>query len=208
MIDKGRPWGREMARPSEIVCVRSDAELADLIADRLGSPAPPSPAAPAITLGAGDLARTLGTAGAIGDTVRSVDLDAVRYRTDSHHGWAVAHLVARSRRAGWLAGPILAVMNAEYRGRWDVVGRGHPNDGRVEIVEVDASMTVRQRLQARRRLATGTHLPHPSISVRSTSAARWDFASPRGLWVDDRYRGMIRWLEIEVVADAYQLIIG
>ena len=207
MIDKGRPWGREIERPTEIIAVRSDAELADLITDRLGSTAAESTPAPAITLGGGDLARTLGIVGGSGDTVRSVDLDAVRYRTDSHHGWAVAHLVAR-RRTRWLSGPILAVMNAEYRGRWDVVGRGHPNDGRVEIVEVDPSMTVRQRLQARRRLPTGTHLPHPAISVGSTTSARWDFTTPRGLWVDDRHLGVIRWLEIEVVADAYRVIIG
>lgn len=60
-------------------------------------------------------------------------------------------------------------MNAQYRGEWDVAPRGHPNDGRVEVLEVDERMSLRQRWAARRRLPTGAHLPHPMISASSRS---------------------------------------
>ena len=48
----------------------------------------------------------------------------------------------------------------------DVAPRAHPNDGRFDVVEVSAAMPARARLQAWRRLATGTHVPHPDITTR------------------------------------------
>ena len=77
------------------------------------------------------------------------------------------------------AGPIVAVMNVDRLGRWDVAPRAHPNDGALDVVEVDAAMGVRARWQARRRLPTGTHVPHPAIRTRrGRPSAAWTFDRP------------------------------
>ncbi|MGA1361631.1 MAG: hypothetical protein ACO36A_01780 [Ilumatobacteraceae bacterium] len=46
----------------------------------------------------------------------------------------------------------------------DLTPGSHPNDGRFEVLALDAAMPVRQRLLARRRARTGAHLPHPCLS--------------------------------------------
>ena len=75
-------------------------------------------------------------------------------------------------------------MNTDCRGRWDVAPRAHPNDGRVDVVEVAAAMGLRARWQARRRLPTGTHVPHPAIRTGRATERAWHFDRPLGLWVD------------------------
>jgi diacylglycerol kinase family enzyme len=93
-------------------------------------------------------------------------------------------------------------MNAEFIGEWDVAPRGHPNDGRMEVFDVDASMTVRDRIAARRRLRTGTHVPHPRVSTRSVRRGAWSFARPLEVVVDGRRIGRASSLAIDVVPDA------
>ena len=80
-------------------------------------------------------------------------------------------------------------MNAEFIGEWDIAPRGHPNDGRAEVFDVDASMSVRERLAARRRLPTGTHVPHPKIRTRSIRSDVWQFERPLEVTVDGRRVG-------------------
>ena len=64
------------------------------------------------------------------------------------------------------------MLNADRIGAWDVAPRAHPNDGQLDVVEVDASMGLRDRWQASRRLATGTHVPHPAIHTATRDGAR------------------------------------
>src|SRR4029450_5976164 len=113
---------------------------------RAGEPVPP------LGLLGGDLCRTLGGRG---DEARlrspeatrlPVDLGAVLL--DGRLHWFVAHLIARR---GWWSGRIVAAMNAEYLGPWDVAPRSHPNDGRLDTL--DGDLPVGERLKARRRLA-------------------------------------------------------
>jgi len=61
--------------------------------------------------------------------------------------------------------------NVAHLGSWDVAPRAHPNDGRLDVVAVAATMSMRARRQARRRLRTGSHLPHPEITVTRTTTA-------------------------------------
>ena len=69
-------------------------------------------------------------------------------------------------------------MNAEYVGTADVAPRGHPNDGRLDVLHVAAQMTLRERWAARNRLPTGTHVPHPRLALRSVT--EWTATPPRG----------------------------
>jgi hypothetical protein len=191
-IRKGADWGERVARPAGLIVAGSDAELAELVGG--GSTAP-------LALSSGDLHRTLGDH-LDAPTVQRVALDVLRIVADGIHSCAVAHVVARR---SWWRGPIVGVFNCEYLGSWDVAPRGHPNDGRAEVIEVDATMTMRARMQAWRRLPTGRHVPHPAIRVSQRSTATWEFAHPLALYVDGRRRGEVRELAVTVDPDAFQL---
>jgi hypothetical protein len=202
-IKPGQAWGRPVPRPPDLVVVHSDVELAKAISQEHGLP---------IGVGGGDLARTLGVTSASANTLASrptvneylIDLLQVRLDGAEEPIVACAHVVARSPWGGghWLRGPILVVMNAEYIGEWDIAPRGHPNDGRVEVVDVDASMPARERRAARRRLPTGTHVPHPSITTRSVKTGSWQFERPLDVVVDGRRVARASRLSIDVLADA------
>jgi hypothetical protein len=202
-IKPGQPWGRAVARPDDLVVVGSDAELASMLSIGTGT---------AIGVDGGDLARTLGVtptsavSAATRPTVNEFPIDLLEVHIDTADEplLACAHVIARSpsSRGGWLRGRIVAVMNAEFIDRWDVAPRGHLNDGRVEVLDVAPSMTVRERLAARRRLANATHVPHPRIATRSVRSASWDFETPLDVFVDGRRVGRTTTLSIAVVADA------
>jgi hypothetical protein len=103
---------------------------------------------------------------------------------------------------GWWRGPVLMVMNAQFLGDWHVVSRGHPNDGRAESVEWGSEFGLRQRWEARRRLPTGGHVPHPSIETRSFRARSWTFDRALDIRIDGRPCGRARSLQIVVEPDA------
>jgi hypothetical protein len=201
-IGKGGAWGRQVARPSDLVVARDDADLAArLQRGRVEATAVP------VAVSSGDLARTLGSATLDGRaTLNELPIDMVEVRLGGVEVpvYACAHVVIRSPwwRGGWLRGRTVVVMNAEFIGRWDVAPRGHPNDGRVEVFEVDSRFGLRQRLAARRRSRTASHVPHPLITARSVRAADWSFESPMAVLVDGVRIGTARHVAIAVVADA------
>jgi len=132
-------------------------------------------------------------------------IDLVHVRLDDEREIiAVAHVLARGPdwRGGWWRGDVLAVMNAEYIGRFDVAPRGHPNDGRVEVLAAGGDLGLRQRFEVRRRLPSGSHLPHPSIRVRPVRAETFEFGRPLRVRVDGVESGSARRIEIRVDPDA------
>ncbi len=197
-IKPGASWGRQVAPPDDLIVVDGDASLVATLVRSGGRP---------IAVRSGDLARTLGVTSQDGrTTVNEVPIDLIEVRLDdaSEPLMACAHLIARSpwTRGHWWRGPVLAVMNAEFIGDWDVAPRGHPNDGRAEVFEVDPSLSTRDRLAARRRLPNGTHVPHPQVVRRSVRHATWKFPQPLMVIVDGRRVGRASSLSISVVPDA------
>lgn len=171
-IRKGEPWGEAVARPDGLQLAGSDAELARLVqADATG----------AYAVVAGDLHRTVGSPAGGGDRLQRLPIDVLDVSTESSAHVAVAHVVIRRR---WWRGPIVVVCNVDHLGAWNVAPRAHPNDGRFDVVEVAATMTLRDRWEARRRLPTGTHVPHPSISVRTSVDWSWSDATGADVWID------------------------
>jgi len=187
-IKPGQDWGELLAPPPELVVVANDAALAAHVASDDGRP---------VRVRGGDLATSLG--GPVTDgVVRRLPIDVLQVASDAVELTAVAHVVVRT---SWWRGPLLAVMNVDRLGNWDVAPRAHPNDGRADVVAVDETMSIRARWQAWRRLPSGTHVPHPLIRTRRVTEEAWAFDRPRRLWVDGVDRGTVRQLRVTVVAD-------
>ena len=68
-------------------------------------------------------------------------------------------------------------------------------------------MSVRARWQAWRRLRTGSHVPHPDITVRRVRTETFTFGRPLGVWVDGSHGGTIRSLRVEVEPDGAVLYV-
>jgi hypothetical protein len=200
-IEKGQPWGAAGPLPEDSIIVRSDAEARAVVerARRAGEPVP------ALGLLGGDLCRTVGGAGdearLRSDEAMRLPVDLGAALIDGRLHWFVAHLVARKR---WWRGRVFAAMNAEYLGQWDVAPRSHPNDGLLDTFDV--TMSVGERLKARPRLATGTHVPHPGIKQRRVAAVQVDVAG-LDVWLDGELVGPAQSLSIRVEPDALTCVV-
>ncbi|MFV0306693.1 MAG: hypothetical protein ACK5OX_02990 [Desertimonas sp.] len=202
-IRPGEAWGEVVERPAGLATVDDDGALARWIADHAAGVISEGP--PAVAVIGGDLVDTVGGASR-GSQRRRYPIDVLRVVLDDdadHAVTAVAHVVVRrSGRLGWWRGPVWAAMNVSRHGRWEVAPRAHPNDGMVDVVSIEASMSWRTRAQVARRLPTGAHLPHPSISVTRGAAAGWSGERPLPVLVDGRDVGRARRVEVTVVPDA------
>ncbi len=193
-IRKGEPWGEAVERPDDLHIADTDAALADAV--RSGVVVP-------VGLSGGDLHRAVGSPSPRA-TMQRLPVDVLDVIADERDFIAVAHVVARR---SWWRGRVLAVMNVDHLGDWNVAPRAHPNDGRFDVIDVDQEMTVRQRWQARGRLEAGTHVPHPMISVRTATEMSWTFARPYGIWVDGVHVTDAQSLSIGVHADAFAVVV-
>jgi len=198
-VKPGSTWGEVVAAPEGALVVRNDDELAAAVERGESRP---------LVVSGGDLYRTAGSPARVGTVVR-VSIDVLKVIAEGVALTAVAHVVARRPgRLGWWRGRIVAVMNAEHIGPWDVAPRSHPNDGRFDLVDVAASMSLRERWHASRRLRTGTHVPHPRVASRRSRQETFTFDRPMGLWLDGVSRGTVRSLTVSVVPDAAEIYIG
>ena len=201
-IRKDAAWGAPGPLPPHGVAVRSDREAREIVtaARRAGEPIPP------LGLLGGDLCRTLGGRGDEG-RLRSEDavsfpVDLGSVLVDGRLHWFVAHLVARR---SWWFGRVVVAMNAQYLGTWDVAPKSHPNDGRLDLL--DGDLPLGQRLQARGRLRSGSHVPHPGIEERRVTAVQIDLARPTAVELDGEPVGTARQLSIRVEPDGLRCVV-
>lgn len=201
-IEKHQPWGAPGALPADGVLVRSDREARALVEEhrRAGT------SVPALGLLDGDLCRTVGGRGdearirSTGAMTLPVDLGSVLL--DGRQHWFVAHLVVRR---SWWRGRVVAVMNAQWIGSWDVAPRSHPNDGLLDVF--DGDLSVDDRLKVRSRLATGTHVPHPGIHQARVAALQLELDRPAPVWLDGDRVGSARSLTIRAEPDAITCVV-
>ena len=196
-IRKGEAWGSPGSLPDDAVVVSSDtgASAALELARKEGRPFPP------LGLTGGDLCRTLGGTGGLSTVVRC---DLGEALVDGRLRYFVAHVVVRGRTL-W-RGSAVAVMNAQYIGAWDVAPRSHPGDGKLDVVEVAPSMSLSDRVKARRRLPLGTHVPHPAITTRQDPAVQLD-ATGRRVLLDGVALPPVKTLSIRVEGDALTVVV-
>jgi hypothetical protein len=201
-VEKGVDWGRPGALPADGVVVHSDAEARAVVeqARRAGSPVP------ALGLLGGDLCRTLGGVGDAGrlhsPAAVTLTCDLGSVLVDGRIHWFVAHAVLRR---SWWRGRLVAAMNAQWRGRWDVAPRAHPGDGLLDVL--DGDLPVGDRWKARNRLPHGTHVPHPGITLRRVPAAQFDLGPPLDVWLDGERVGRARTVSVRVERDALTVVV-
>ena len=197
-IRRGETWGQVLTAPIDAGEARSDAELAEAVTGRDARP---------VVIRGGDVHRSLGAPSTTTATMR-VPIDIIAVNADGTTFSAVAHVIARRRgRLGWWHGPIVAVMNVDHLGAWDAAPRAHPNDGWLDVIEVNESMSLRSRWQAWRRLRTGSHVPHPEITVRRVRTETFTFDRPLGVWLDGVERATVRSLRVDVEPDRAEIYV-
>lgn len=201
--ERGPGWGVDWGEVGEIPAgartASSDAAAGRIVAEARRA----NRAIPPVVLTGGDLARTLGLetgAGSMGTTGSRVAVDVGAVLVDGRLHWFVAHLVARR---SWWRGRLLVAANASFIGRWNAAPRSHPGDGRLDVFDADPPLMV--RLAARRRLPSGTHIPHPHITQRRTAAAQYDLEPALDVYLDGVRLDRTRTLSLRVEAGALEV---
>ncbi len=195
-IRKGHVWGQPAVCPDNLRVVPTDRDLRDWVIWHRSRGLDVAP----VGVSGGDLARTAGGGSTPHPSSAMVTLDVMRVTVDdAQPTWGVAHVVARR---SWLGGELVFVMNAQFLGAYDLASRSHPNDGKLDALHVDASMSRRGRLQARQRARTGTHLPHPAMTMRSAAEFSFEFGTPLVMWIDGVRVGTARRLTVAAEPDA------
>ncbi len=201
-VEKGVDWGGTGPVPDDLVVVRTDAEARAAVVDARAADRP----LPTLGLLGGDLARTLGGRGGDPDRLResgtlaTVDL-GLAVLDGARHPF-VAHLVVRG---SWWRGRVVAAMNAQFLGTWDVAPRAHPGDGRLDVLDGDLGLG--DRWKARSRLPAGTHVPHPGIAQRRTAAWSTTLARATAIRLDGEVVATARHVEVAVEPDVLRVVV-
>jgi hypothetical protein len=218
VIRKGQPWGTPVAGPVEAEGSGDDVALARLVAAHPGARLAFTPDTRS------DLARTIGLApGSRRDPVTTeVALDALRADDGTLVVSTIVLGVPPDRLRRWhrlrrvqieMDGRIVfegqattvVIANGQHLRGNDVVPRGHPGDGRLEVHVY--ALEPRERAEMRRRLRTGTHVPHPRITTTSGRAVKITSPRPLARETDGREQGRATDLTVELVPAAYRLLI-
>ncbi len=206
-IRRGEPWGKPAPLPPGAPIASTNSELRkEITAQRAGFGGSEQ-----IGVIGGDLWHVVGapvggTRRLHSDQAHSAPIDLIRVTADGDHLWACVGVIARN---SWWRGPVVAVMNADLADTWRVAPAAHPNDGRLHVLETGLngpSLSLRERMLARRRLRLGTHIPHPAISVRRVADAGYRFERPTTLWLDGERLGRCRELSVAVVPDGAEIV--
>jgi diacylglycerol kinase family enzyme len=100
----------------------------------------------------------------------------------------------------------VVIANGQYLRTRDVVPRGHPGDGRVEMHVYTLRRAERRAMRA--RLAIGAHLPHPRIATASGRRVVVESASgPIPVEVDGAGHGRAARVDVEVTPGAFSLLV-
>ncbi len=198
-IERNTDWGESGPLPEDGVVATTDIAASVAIRNAYDG-------VPPIGLIGGDLRRTLGGRRGRGQLRQ---LDATRVIVDygivsfeDQERPFVAHVIAR--RGLW-RGPLVAVMNAAFLGAWNVAPKAHPGDGKFDVLEADLSLS--DRLKARRRLPSGTHVPHPGISESRGAEFSFKLDNPLDLWVDNKNMGRVDSFSVKMIADGLQAVV-
>jgi hypothetical protein len=213
---RGEPWGEPASAPADVRIAGGDAEIADVVGSH------PTALVELDPDGGSDIARAVGVAGRPSTGTTELSLDVIdldddllavnaavlgvppdRLRRRDRRRPVTVRVDGQTRFEGRATTVVIAT--GQYLRGADLAPRGHPGDGRVEV-QVYA-LDPLQRRRMRRRLATGTHVPHPGIveatgrSVEVTAPVLWP------LEVDGCPRTALRGLTATVRAHGWRLLV-
>jgi YegS C-terminal NAD kinase beta sandwich-like domain len=215
----GEPWGRAATGPPDDEVTGDDADLAAFTALHPGALVRFRPSA------GSDLARAVGIGPDTGGTTE-VAIDMLTLEPDDDPVGAVnvvvlgsapdrlrwparaARLKVRLDGRPWFDGraTTVVVANGQFLRRADVVPRGHPGDGWAEV-QVYA-LARGERRGMRRRLPTGTHVPHPRVLGGRARRVEIEVGRRRlPLEVDGHRRGGTRRLVVTLVPASIRLLV-
>ncbi|MBI2170171.1 MAG: hypothetical protein HYU28_11840, partial [Actinobacteria bacterium] len=100
----------------------------------------------------------------------------------------------------------VVVATGQFVGGHDVIPRAHPGDGWLEV-QVYA-VPRGQRAELRRRLQTGSHLPHPNIVARRARAVSVEAVRPTFVTLDGVRCGKRSSVAVDIWPAACRLAIG
>lgn len=201
-IRKGQPWGHVFEVPLTTRDVDSDWQLARGSKEDIH-----------ILLG-GDLYAALGQPSAIrvGDSRTLVQIDAMECMISNDTTTYSLHASATIEIGQWFGlGPsrrYLVVTNGGLLEGRNIAPRAHPNDAFVDLMSVDTSMRLRDRIRARKRARTGAHIPHPAISIHRGESFVFTREYKREKLVIDG-QSVASWnsIEVHVRPDYWQVIV-
>ncbi len=201
-ISRLSPYGTSVVRPQHLGVLSSDREIASdyLRSDQRAFN----------TVIQGSIAQALGIASNDSSTnTRAmvthvlIDLLQVEFATTDTQNKPTSIVVAGSillQHRTLLKTHLILSNSGIVRGR-DVLPRAHPNDGYVDVLNIDEAITTRQRLFAWRRAQTGSHLPHPHLRASRSTEFEWSGQASRMVADDVTFAGVV-WLRCKVLADA------
>jgi hypothetical protein len=206
-IRKLGPYGVSVPRPTKLIVLRSDSEIAQQFhSGRLSEPC---------TVTQGSIAQSLGIDGqhsyndsssALPKTLVQIDLLQIEYRTKLSKDTVERTYVAGTlsvQHHTQLSTFLLLSNSGILRGR-DVLPRAHPNDGFVDVLEIDETINIRQRALAWHRSKTGSHLPHPQCKASRSVEFQWSGRSSKMIADGVTYKGVV-WLKCKVLSDAMSI---
>ena len=200
-IRRGKPWGEPAVCPPAVSVVSGDRGLRNWVLQHRAR----GVAIPEVGVAGGDLARTCGATSGARPCTAKVTVDVMQVVLDDREPTCgVAHVIARRH---WLRGELALVMNAQFYGRYDVAPRSHPNDGKIDVLQVDPAMRWRERLQARQRARPGAHLPHRDLAFWSLSHVDLHFDRPLIVWIDGVRQGAASRLRVVAEPDALTIYV-
>lgn len=196
-IRRNEEWGTAGPRPDGTITVASDAQARAVIEPLRRAEESLPPLAPR----RGDLARTVGAIGERDET-RLLPCDLGAALLDGRLFWFVSSLVAGEP---FRRGRCVAVMNASWLGDWNIAPKAHPNDGLLDVLDMQLSFA--QARQAGKRARLGDHLPHPGIETSRMAAMQVELARPLTVRLDGEVVGSFRNISVRVEPDALTVVV-
>ena len=206
-IQKNSAYGVPALRPSNLIILHDDRDIADHFSSALK--------VEHCTVNKGSIAQSLGIRNGMTQlnassdqqmTLVQIDLLQIDYRTttsgDAETRLVVAGTLSIQHRTFFSTTLILS--NSGILQKRDVLPRAHPNDGFVDVLEIDPEISTRQRIIAWHRSLTGSHLPHPSFSVGRSRDFEWSGRPSKMIADGVAVKGVV-WLQCRVLPDAMSI---
>lgn len=206
-IRKNSDFGVPAPRPSKLIVLDNDLAIADhFTAHQQIEPC---------TVSNGSIAQSLGIRSGVTQpdfapnqqmTLVQIDLLQINYKTPTSVNSSLSLVVAGTltiQQRSVLSTQLILSNSGILQGR-DVLPRAHPNDGLVDVLEIDPEISMRQRVTAWHRSFTGSHLPHPRLHVSRSTDFEWS-GHPSKMVADGVAYKAVVWLQCTVIPDAMSI---